>query len=392
MKNVKSLFKYWNRSISSGVKGQKKLKDILKLSPIMPNKASPVSKPKEGFNLGEKTLPSTATTNDISENQLAQKPIITIKQANTFGDVWESLAEDLKYMSHPVIKRENLKKWETFFTSQSRPLPDINRAINNSPDSVYKDYFNDLKGEFNEKQILFAIKNMYLQYDPTAAMRHFDLYKELFSRATSSGFDFLSKTNLIMLMEVLHCLNLKENFVWTPSTLESYADSQLKINTVINRSIDGIRVLAPLFSKQEYLFILKVLLDKNVFDIYLVRRFFELHSPTQLENMLDELSYKITYFNQEVKLNATLMYIIDQFISFETMTGNLSDPGEGQKDMSMSMSSKKKKQKINEAREPSTFDKLIKIIPKLLEKVKDSLIFVVHGECKIRQNLFTGPL
>lgn len=254
---------------------------------------------------------------DIYEDETDNKDQDLEKSNNNALKTEEGGEEEiLRYMCLPLNmqKLDDVKyKWQQFFVSSQRVIPDINRSINNIPDSVYYEYIRDLIDEFTDKQLLFAMKNVLLNADTIKTYDMLFIFKDLFFRLKSHGtFNLSSKLNVIMLYEVFFLFDLIEYKL-------RYEDQS--INTIsglilqmVHMVIDYHRFYFAEFSMQENLMILKAMMDKNVIDIYLVKKFLIQYSELDIVNSIKSCIYKIKYFNTEYNLNLCFFYILDNFV------------------------------------------------------------------------------
>jgi len=224
--------------------------------------------------------------------------------------------EILRYTCAPLNmqKIEDIKyKWQQFFITSTRVIPDINRAINNKPDPVYYEYIRDLLDEFNDKQLLFAMKNILLNEDLIKGYEMLYIFKDLFFRLKSHGtFDLSSKVNIVMLYEVFFLFDLIEYKMKSEESSINLINGN--IMQMIFMIIDYQRFFFPEFKIEENLMILKAMIDKNVIDIYLIQKFLMLYSEIDIVNTLKDCTYKLKYFNTEYNLNLSIFYILDNYV------------------------------------------------------------------------------
>jgi hypothetical protein len=224
--------------------------------------------------------------------------------------------EILRYMCAPLNtqKIEDIKyKWQQFFISSSRVIPDINRAINNKPDPVYYEYIRDLIDDFTDKQMLFAIKNILLNEDLIKPLEMMFIFRDLFYRLKTHGtFDLSSKVNIILLYEIFFLFDLIEYKIKIDDSSINLVNGN--IMQMIFMIIDYQRFFFPEFKIEENLMILKAMMDKNVIDVYLIKKFLTQYSEIDIVNTLKDCTYKIKYFNTEFNLNLSIFYILDNYV------------------------------------------------------------------------------
>lgn len=224
--------------------------------------------------------------------------------------------EILRYMCVPLNmqKIEDIKyKWQQFFISSTRVIPDINRSINNKPDSVYYEYIRDLLDEFTDKQLLFAIKNILLNEDLIKGYEMLYIFRDLFFRLKSHGtFDLSSKVNIVMLYEIFFLFDLIEYKIKSEESSINLINGH--IMQMIFMIVDYQRFFFPEFKIEENLMILKAMMDKNVIDVYLIKKFLMQYSEIDIINTLKDCIYKLKYFNTEYNLNLSIFYILDNYV------------------------------------------------------------------------------
>ncbi len=224
--------------------------------------------------------------------------------------------EILRYMCLPLNmhKMEDIKlKWQQFFISSQRVIPDINRCINNKPENVYYEYIKDLIDEFTDKQVLFALKNILLNEDITKGYELQFILRDLFYRLKSHGtYDLSSKLNIIILYEVIFLFDLIEYKLKNDDkSLNTISGFFLQMITMI---IDYQRFFFHEFTIEENLMILKSMINNNIVDIYLIKKFLKQYSDLEIVDTLKGCTYKIKYFNTEYNLNLSIFYILDNYV------------------------------------------------------------------------------
>lgn len=224
--------------------------------------------------------------------------------------------EVLRYMCAPLNmqKMEDINyKWQQFFVSSSRVLPDMNRAINNKPDNVYYDFIRDIHDEFTDKQLLFAIKNMLINEDLLKPYEIIFSFKDLFSRLKSNGtFELSSKVNILMIYEIFFLFDLVEyKFKFEDISLNSINASILDM---INMLVDYQRFYLTEFKIEDNIMILKAMIDKGVIDIYSIKKFLMNYSEIDIVNTLMGCIYNVRYFNNEYNLNLSIFSILDNYL------------------------------------------------------------------------------
>jgi len=266
---------------------------------------------KSDYDFSDNSLINKTLNNESFNNIDSQKE----KSKNISIEDLEN-EEILRYMCPPLNmqKMEDIKfKWQQFFISSQRVIPDINRSINNKPDPIYYEYIKDLIDEFTDKQLLFALKNTLLHED---VMRGYDMmfiFKDLFFRLKSHGtFDLSSKLNVIMLYEIFFLFELIEHKIKNEDN--SINTISRLIMQMIYMTIDYQRFFFSENKIEENLMMLKAMHDKNVVDIYLIKKFLKQYSEIDIINTLKDCNYKIKYFKTEYNLNLTIFYILENYV------------------------------------------------------------------------------
>lgn len=241
---------------------------------------------------------SQSTQSSQSTNEQQRPKMIILKKTSE---------ENPLNIDAPRLPKEITRKWEHFFKRNTKIPLDANRAVNNYPDKVYKYFFSDMKETFNEKQLLFALKNIFLHRDSNTIwsnlfynLKNF-FYKEKFYKS--------SKLNLIMLYEVGY-LNSKEG-----STVKLFFGFFEKIS-------DAIRLQSNKLSIEEMVFVINTLLKYKFYDAYLINLLMERFSQNEFNDIVQNKNvYKIKYFGYEVKLAVALINIINKYIGHCNVNG-----------------------------------------------------------------------
>ena len=78
--------------------------------------------------------------------------------------------------------------------------------------------------------------------------------------------------------------------------------------------VDYQRFFFSEFNIEENILILKTMMDKNIIDVYLVKRFLEQYSELDIIETVKECKYKIKYFKTEYDLNLSIFFILDNYV------------------------------------------------------------------------------
>ena len=205
-------------------------------------------------------------------------------------------------MEAPRLSKEITKKWEQFFKKNTKIPLDINRAVNNFPDKVYKHFFTDMRESFNEKQLLFAMKNIFLHRDSNTLWSN--IYYNLKNFFYKDKFNKSSKINLIMLYEVAY-LNSKEG-----GTAKLFSGFFEKVS-------DAIRLQSNKMHIEEMIFVLNSMMCYRFFDAYLVNLLFERFSYEDFNQIINNKKfYKIKYFGYQVRQAVQLINIVNNYVGY----------------------------------------------------------------------------
>jgi hypothetical protein len=260
--------------------------------------------PKKTFNLQDsKPQPLPLLSKNVSKKE---DKIITMRGSDSSLDKEETFNE----IAIPLDMRSSInRKWEQFFKRQGRVIPDINRSINNFPNVVYFDFIFDYKSTFNDKQLLFAIKNIFLHKNPYIFSKTYELLKEIYVKFYHrKDFDLTNKSSILMLMEVLHLYHFD-----TIDPKEKEINVRGKLIDILEKVIDPLRLFSSAMTDQELVFIMKVLFDRNYLDAYLMDRLIKRIMGSDFET---KMSYKILYFQVEVDLKISVLKFFDKYIKF----------------------------------------------------------------------------
>ena len=237
---------------------------------------------------------SQNATQTPTQNSQEQKKIIILKKSNL------PLEENPLNFEAPRLPKEITKNWEHFFKKNTKIPLDINRAVNNFPDRIYKYFFIDMKETFNEKQLLFAIKNIFLHRESNTPW--WNVFNNLKSFFNKEKFNKASKLNLMMLYEVAY-LNSKEG-----ATNKLFYGFFEKIT-------DAIRFQANKLPIEEMIFVLNSLLKYKFYDAYLINLLFERFKLNDFREIVkNRNNYRIKYFGYEVKLAVPLINIFNKYV------------------------------------------------------------------------------
>lgn len=238
------------------------------------------------------------TPNQISQEQ---KKIIILKKSNLPID------ENPLNFEAPRLPKEITKNWEHFFKKNTKIPLDVNRAVNNFPDRMYKYFFTDMKETFNEKQLLFAIKNIFLHRESNT--QWWNVFNNLKSFFHKEKFNKSSKLNLMMLYEVAY-LNSKEG-----ATKKLFYGFFEKIT-------DAIRFQANKLPIEEMIFVLNSLLKYKFYDAYLINLLFERFKLNDFKEIVkNKKYYGIKYFGYEVRLAVPLINIFNKYVEYSNLHG-----------------------------------------------------------------------
>jgi hypothetical protein len=263
----------------------------------------------------EKEFSSTTVTDvnpqniNIKSSKKQLKPIILKKFVSSSELDHDDFEHDLTNKSDKVPFSGG-RKWEKFFRKNSKPFLDMNRAVNNTPNYRFLDFFNDLKKQLNDDQLLFATKNILIN-ELSPNVTSLEVNSILHHKITYQNMDTGSKQNLLGIAEIYYLMPFLVRY-------PSYHSQLLIFDSIIN----SIKFFAYDFSVEEYLFILNVLLvHYNLYDSYLIQVLFERFNSKHFDEVFSEKKvYKIKYFGNPVNLSKNVLQVMDNYIKYTKST------------------------------------------------------------------------